>query len=49
MKPSSIDDIEIVGENIADVRKDFLKPQVVPYAQIQDWYGLPCKDDVKKI
>lgn len=43
MKPTTMSDIQIVGEKLADVRKQFLKPNVVPYTQIKDWYGPSCK------
>lgn len=43
MKPASMGDIEIVGEEIADVRRGFLKPNVVPYTDIQEYWGPPCK------
>ncbi len=43
MKPTAMNDIRIVGEKPADVRKQFIKPNVVPYTQIKGWYGPPCK------
>jgi len=42
MKPSNIDDIEIVGKRLGDVRRQFEKPRVIPYTDI-DWYGPPCE------
>ncbi len=42
MKPSGIDDIEIVGEKSGEVRRQFKKPMIVPYTMIKDWYGPPC-------
>jgi uncharacterized protein (DUF362 family) len=44
MKPAKLDDIQIVGEKLATVRKQFKKPMVVPYTMIQDWYGPPCNN-----
>jgi len=46
MKPTKIDDIEIVGEKLLDVRKQFKKPWVVPYTMLNDWYGPPCKKNL---
>jgi uncharacterized protein (DUF362 family) len=42
MKPNKIDDIQIVGEKLADVRRLFVRPRIIPYAEIKDWYGPPC-------
>lgn len=42
MKPNKIDNIQIVGEQPADVRRQFEKPRIVPYGLIKDWYGPPC-------
>jgi uncharacterized protein (DUF362 family) len=42
MKPRRIDEIQIVGEKPADVRRPFKKPAVVPYTVMEDWYGPPC-------
>ena len=44
MKPAVLDDIQIVGEKPAVVRRQFKKPMVVPYTKIQDWYGPPCEN-----
>ena len=44
MKPAQLDDIQIVGEKPAAVRRQFKKPMVVPYTMIQDWYGPPCNN-----
>ncbi len=44
MKPSKIDDIEIVGEKLEDVKRPFKKPNVVPYTELYDWYGPPCRN-----
>jgi hypothetical protein len=44
MKPAKLDDIQIVGEKLAAVRRQFKKPIVVPYTMIQDWYGPPCNN-----
>jgi uncharacterized protein (DUF362 family) len=42
MSPSSINNIEIVGEKIEMVRQQFERPQVIPYSWIADWYGPSC-------
>ena len=42
MSPSNLDDIKIVGEKIETVRQQFIRPRVVPYTLIADWYGPPC-------
>lgn len=42
MTPNAISDIQIVGENPAEVRKKFKKPQIIPYRELSDWYGPPC-------
>jgi uncharacterized protein (DUF362 family) len=42
MNPSTIDNIEIVGEKIESVRQLFRRPQIIPYKQIANWYGPPC-------
>jgi uncharacterized protein (DUF362 family) len=42
MTPNKIDDIQIVGEHPDDVRRQFKKPEMVPYNLMQDWYGPPC-------
>jgi uncharacterized protein (DUF362 family) len=44
MKPAKLDDIQIVGEKPAAVRKEFKKPVVFPYTFMQNWYGPPCKN-----
>jgi uncharacterized protein (DUF362 family) len=41
MRPSSLDDIEIRGKRIYEVRKNFLRPTVYPWAAISQ-YGPPC-------
>ena len=41
MGPTSIDDIEVRGERLADVRKTFLRPTVIPWAAMRQ-YGPPC-------
>jgi uncharacterized protein (DUF362 family) len=46
MKSAGLDDIRIVGEKRAKVRRQFKKPMVVPYTMIQDWYGPPCKEQI---
>ena len=42
MNPSSLNDIQVVGEKIEKVRQQFKRPQVIPYTMISDWYGPPC-------
>jgi uncharacterized protein (DUF362 family) len=42
MKPNKIGDIQILGERPDDVKRQFKKPQMLPYNQIQDWYAPPC-------
>jgi uncharacterized protein (DUF362 family) len=42
MTPNKIGDIQIMGEHPEDVRRQFMKPEMVPYNLMQDWYGPPC-------
>lgn len=42
MMPKTLDDIQIVGEQLSSVRRPFAKPRIVPYRMIKDWYGPPC-------
>ena len=42
MNPSTINDIEIVGEKIETVQQKFKRPRVIPYTMIANWYGPPC-------
>jgi uncharacterized protein (DUF362 family) len=42
MTPRSLDSIEVRGRALAEVRRDFKKPVVVPYRQISGWYGPEC-------
>lgn len=42
MTPHKTDDIQIVGERPADVRRPFERPRLVPYTAIKDWFGPPC-------
>ncbi len=46
MKPKQISDIEIAGEKIGNVRKQFRKPLLTPYAMMRDWWGTPCKNNI---
>lgn len=39
MTPFLLDDIEIRGEKIETVKRNFVKPQVVPYHDIKSWFG----------
>jgi uncharacterized protein (DUF362 family) len=41
MTPTSIDEIEIRGTRLSDVRQDFLRPTVYPWDAIKN-YGPPC-------
>jgi uncharacterized protein (DUF362 family) len=43
MKPSGIDDIEIVGEKIDSVRKNFKRPTVIPWPILKYFWGPACK------
>jgi uncharacterized protein (DUF362 family) len=40
MKPSSLDDIEVRGESIKNVKKNFKKPEVVPWNSINKLWGV---------
>ena len=40
MKPEKIDDIEIRGEKIENVKRDFVKPNVVPWTDINKLWGV---------
>jgi len=42
MRPRGLDEIQIVGEKAADVRRIFKKPLIAPYTAMKDWYGPPC-------
>lgn len=42
MTPSTINDIEIVGEKIETVQQKFKRPRVYPYTMMANWYGPPC-------
>jgi uncharacterized protein (DUF362 family) len=42
MTPAKMDDIQIVGEKPANVRRPFEKPWIIPYRMIKNWYGPPC-------
>jgi len=39
MRPSSLDEIEIRGEWIEAVRRNFVRATVVPWNSIKDWFG----------
>jgi len=39
MKPDSLDSIEIRGEKINDVRRNFVRAHIVPYHDIKKWFG----------
>ena len=40
MKPASMDEIEIRGEQMGNVRMAFKKPDITPWLQINSWYGV---------
>ncbi len=42
MNPSTMNDIEIVGDKIENVQQQFKRPRVIPYSMIAKWYGPPC-------
>lgn len=42
MSPSTLNDIEIVGEKIETVQQQFKRPRVYPYTMMANWYGPPC-------
>jgi uncharacterized protein (DUF362 family) len=39
MKPTNIDEIEVRGAKVSDVKKDFLKPNVLPWLSINKVWG----------
>jgi hypothetical protein len=41
MTPENLNDIEIRGEKLNDVRKNFARPTIYPWAAISQ-YGPPC-------
>ncbi|MBT3225703.1 MAG: DUF362 domain-containing protein [Deltaproteobacteria bacterium] len=43
MSPSTIDDIDVVGEKVGTVQQQFTRPQVYPYTVLTKWYGPPCR------
>jgi hypothetical protein len=40
MKPTSLDEIEVTGEKISNVKRDLKKPQVVPWESISQVWGV---------
>jgi uncharacterized protein (DUF362 family) len=42
MRPATLDEIEVRGEQLAAVRRPFQKPRVVPYREVAPWYGPVC-------
>jgi uncharacterized protein (DUF362 family) len=42
MTPNKIGDIQIIGEHPDDVKRQFKKPEMIPFSLMQDWYGPPC-------
>lgn len=41
MTPGSLDEIEVRGERLSDVRRKFMRPMVIPYSEMKG-YGPPC-------
>ena len=41
MTPGSLDEIEIRGERLSNVRRKFIRPMVMPYSEMKG-YGPPC-------
>jgi uncharacterized protein (DUF362 family) len=39
MRPATLEDIEIRGEKTADVRMAFKKPGIIPWTDINSWFG----------
>jgi len=37
--PARLNEIEVRGAGIKDVRRNFVKPNVVPWNSIRDFYG----------
>ena len=42
MKPVAMESIEVRGESLRDVARDFKKPVIIPYREIASWYGPEC-------
>lgn len=40
MKPSSLDSVEIRGESLDTVQMTFKRPNLVPWGEINSWYGV---------
>jgi uncharacterized protein (DUF362 family) len=40
MKPTSLDQVEIRGESIETVQMAFKRPEMVPWGEINNWYGV---------
>jgi uncharacterized protein (DUF362 family) len=40
MYPGRLDEIEIRGENVENVKRDFIKPNVVPWTAINKSWGV---------
>ena len=39
MSPTSISEIEVRGETLESVRRPFVKPNVVPWTSISEWFA----------
>jgi uncharacterized protein (DUF362 family) len=39
MRPASLAEIDIRGEKISDVRRKFVRANIVPYRSIKEWFG----------
>lgn len=42
MTPGSLNGIRIRGADLKDVTRPFLRPKLIPYTMITDWYGPSC-------
>jgi uncharacterized protein (DUF362 family) len=40
MRPSSVGEIEIRGEKLGNVQQAFIKPHIIPWTDINSWYGV---------
>jgi uncharacterized protein (DUF362 family) len=40
MKPTSLDQVEIRGEQLESVQMAFKRPEMVPWGEINSWYGV---------
>jgi len=40
MRPASLDEIEIRGETIEAVKRNFVRASVIPWHNIKSWFGV---------